>query len=107
MSRRATIRAAFEQTGSLPEAAKVLGVSIRDLRKWLAQDYELTKELRSKNFLVTPQRDTRQKYVPKRGVSTKLGTTDDTPLASRQLTLREMRDAGIWVPLKKDNEEGA
>jgi hypothetical protein len=47
----------------------------------------------------------KKQYVPKRGVATKHGANiDDAPLASRQLTLREMRDAGIWVPLTEKQE---
>ena len=103
MSRRATIRNAFEQTnGDMIEAAKILGVELPQLRKWVAQDFELTRELRSRGLLSKP--DKRQKYVPKRTVATKLGATDATPLASRRLTLREMRDAGIWVPIKEEEE---
>lgn len=30
---------------------------------------------------------------------------DLRPIASRRLTLREMRDAGIWVPVRGDNEK--
>lgn len=29
-------------------------------------------------------------------------TEDSRPLASRRLTLREMRDCGAWVPLKEE-----
>jgi hypothetical protein len=29
---------------------------------------------------------------------------DLRPIASRRLTLREMRDAGIWVPLKEEKK---
>jgi transposase-like protein len=105
MSRRATIRSAFTQAkGNMAETAKILGVDVPQLRKWLSQDYDLTRELRRMGCDLEPKRDRRQKYVPKRGVSTKLGSTDNTPLASRQLTLREMRDAGIWVPLKEEKE---
>jgi hypothetical protein len=101
MSRRETIRAAFEQAkGNAIEAAKILGVADPELRRWLAQDFVLTRELRARGFLAQP--DKKQKYVQKTGIKTKLGETDETPLASRRLTIREERDAGIWVPLKEE-----
>jgi hypothetical protein len=34
-----------------------------------------------------------------------LNKEDLRPLASRQLTLREMRDAGIWKPLREEKEK--
>lgn len=45
--------------------------------------------------------DRRRKFVAGKGMIKE----DLRPIASRRLTLREMRDAGIWIPVVDEKEK--
>ena len=79
MTRRAQIRAAFQEAkGVTAAAARILGVTQQTLQRWLGKDPELRSELK----IVTAKR-----YVK---------TGDATPLADRSVSNRELRAAGFW-----------
>jgi len=103
-SRRSRIREAFQVAkGDLEKAADILGVSPAVARMWVQKDVDLAREI------ALPRKRKRRINFFQEGArgstSRRTGIDDAAPIAHRRLTLREMRDAGIWVPLKDDEEK--
>lgn len=53
-------------------------------------------------FIEVTRKNAKKPPTSRYGLVQGHNTEDLRPIADRQLTLREMRDAGIWVPLKEE-----